>query len=58
MGETITGHVGTNENPADVATKVVPGGTKRNHLIGLVLYDFGPNGRKIRDKSMEAVPPS
>jgi hypothetical protein len=40
MGESITGHVSTHNNPADIATKVLPGGQKRNGLIGLVLYDL------------------
>jgi hypothetical protein len=40
MGESLTGHVSTHENPADIATKVLPGGQKRDHLTGLVLYDI------------------
>jgi hypothetical protein len=40
MGEIVTGHISTHNNPADICTKVVPGGTKRNHLIGLILYDL------------------
>ena len=44
MGECVTGHVSTHNNPADICTKVVPGGTKRNHLIGLILYDLADHG--------------
>ncbi len=40
MGESLTGHVSTHNNPADIATKVIPGGMKRDHLVGLVLYDI------------------
>jgi hypothetical protein len=40
MNESITGHVSTHANPADVATKVLSGGQKRDGLIGLVLYDL------------------
>jgi hypothetical protein len=40
MGECLTAHVPTNDNPADICTKVLPGGAKRNHLISLVLYDL------------------
>ena len=40
MGECMTGHVSTHLNPADIGTKVLPGGQKRNNLIGMVLYDF------------------
>jgi hypothetical protein len=40
MGESIIGRVPSVENPADVFTKVVPGGQKRNHLIRLLLHDL------------------
>ena len=40
MGECLVGHISTHENLADIATKVLPGGQKRDHLIGLVLYDI------------------
>jgi hypothetical protein len=35
-----TGHVPTNDNPSDLATKLIPGGMKWDHLVGLVLYDI------------------
>ena len=35
-----TGHISTHENPADVATKPLPSGDKRDKLIGKVLYFF------------------
>ena len=40
MGECKTAWVSTNLNPADLATKVVPGGAKRDGLINIVLYDL------------------
>jgi hypothetical protein len=40
MGESIIGHVPSVDNPADICTKVVPGGQKRNHLICLLLHDL------------------
>ena len=40
MGEAMTGHVESSENPADFATKVIPGGQKRNHLVGMILHDI------------------
>ena len=43
MGESLTTHVPTLQNPADLATKVIPGGKKRNDLLGLVLYDIVDN---------------
>ena len=40
MGESLTGHISTHENCADLATKIVPGGAKRDHLVGMVLHDI------------------
>jgi hypothetical protein len=40
MGESIIGHVPSVDNPADICTKVVPGGEKRNHLIRILLHDL------------------
>jgi hypothetical protein len=39
MGESIIGHVTSVDNLADICTKVVAGGQKRNHLIHLLLHD-------------------
>ena len=33
MRELLTGHVKTDENPADMLTKVVGGGIKRKNLV-------------------------
>jgi hypothetical protein len=40
MGECLTGHIDTNENPADICTKVLPGGRKRDYLLSKVLFDI------------------
>jgi len=40
MGECLTGHVPTKDNPADLCTKLIPGGQKRDHLVRLVLHDL------------------
>jgi hypothetical protein len=40
MGECLTAHVPTDQNPADLCTKIIPGGMKRNHLIQMILYDL------------------
>ena len=40
MGESLTGHISTHENPADLCTKIIPGGMKRDHLVGLVMHDI------------------
>ena len=38
MKESMTGRVPSVDNLADICTKVFPGGTKRNSLIGKVLH--------------------
>ena len=40
MGELLTGHIKTDENPADILTKVVGGGIKRKNLVQMHLYDI------------------
>ena len=40
MGESIVAHVPTTENPADLCMKVMPGGQKRDNLIGMILWDI------------------
>jgi hypothetical protein len=40
MGEILTAHTSTNENPADICTKVLPGGVKQDYLISLVVHDI------------------
>ena len=40
MKESPRGHVPSLDNPADICTKVVPGGAKRKHLIDKVLDDL------------------
>ena len=39
-GEMLTAHVPTNKNPADLGTKVLPGGEKRDKFVGMFLYDI------------------
>ena len=41
MGECLTGHVRSTDNPSDLCTKVISGGTKRNNLVSMILYDIG-----------------
>jgi hypothetical protein len=40
MGESISGHVPSVDNPAEICTKVVAGGQKRKHLIRILLHDL------------------
>jgi hypothetical protein len=42
-GEAMMGHVPTNENPADLATKIIGGGQKRAGLVGMLLHDIHDN---------------
>jgi len=39
MGESKTAHVPTKENPADLATKITTGATRR-HLVSMLLHDI------------------
>ena len=40
MGESLTGHVSSKDNWADIATKIIPSGQLRDHLVGHLLYDI------------------
>ena len=40
MEESLTGHTSTNDNMADIATKCLGGGQKRNHLVGMLMHDI------------------
>ena len=40
MGESIIGHIPSVDNPSDICTKIVLGGQKRSHLVGLILHDI------------------
>jgi hypothetical protein len=40
MGECIMAHVRSENNPADICTKVIPVGMKRRHLVGMLLFDI------------------
>ena len=40
MGETLTTHIDSKENPADLATKIIYGGALREHLVSKVLHDI------------------
>jgi hypothetical protein len=42
MGESLTGHIGTNKNGGDLATKVLYG-QKRQYMVSQLLYDIYDN---------------
>jgi hypothetical protein len=39
MGECVKGHIRTHKNPADLCTKLMSAGIKRDHLVGLILRE-------------------
>ena len=39
MGESVTGHIDSRDNLADIATKVIPSGQLRTHLGSKLVYD-------------------
>jgi hypothetical protein len=47
MGESLTGHVSTHDNPADIATKSIGGGMKRDHLTSMLLHDLVPEEEDV-----------
>ena len=48
------GHVSANNNPADIATKVISGGQKHDGLVGMLLQDTG-DGAEDRSKKEQRV---
>lgn len=40
MEEILVGHVPSIKNPADIATKLIPAGMKRDGLVSLILHDI------------------
>ena len=41
MGESVMSHIRSEDNPADICTKVIPGGHKRDSLVDMILYNTG-----------------
>jgi hypothetical protein len=39
MGESLVTHVRSEDNPADICTKIIPGGQKRDKLTGMIMYN-------------------
>ena len=40
MGESLTVHIPTAENCAELATKIIPGGQKCDRLVGKLLFEI------------------
>lgn len=54
MGESLTGHIKSTENPADIATKVMANGQKRRNLVNKLLYDLYDHGQDDEDANSPA----
>ena len=51
VGGSLTGHMSTHDNPADLATKALSGGQKHNGLIEMVSQDIGNDAEdRLRKK--------
>jgi hypothetical protein len=44
MGETMMAHIRSENNPADICTKLIPGGIKRDRLCDMILYYYNGEG--------------
>ena len=51
MDESRMAHISTNENPADITSKIVGGGHKRTYLVGKLKHDIEDD----RDEHLESV---
>ncbi len=40
MGECLTAHIRSEDNPADLCTKVMPGGQKRDRLVDMMVLHY------------------
>ena len=47
-GEMITSHIPTDQNPADLGTKVLPNGEKRDRFVGMFLFDIVTKKYKLK----------
>ena len=45
MGECLTGHIASVDNPADLATKIILARQKHDHLVSLILCDIADDER-------------
>ena len=44
MGECLTGHIFSHDNPAGICAKIIAGGCKCDHLVGLSLHNLADYG--------------
>jgi hypothetical protein len=59
MGESLTAHIRSEDNPADICTKVIAGGAKQDRLTNMILH-FASNisliGIKRKNKRRKLTP--
>jgi hypothetical protein len=51
MGEALTAHIKSEDNPADICTKLIPGGEKRNRIVANILHFYGSTSDEVVKKS-------
>jgi hypothetical protein len=50
MGEAMTAHIRSEDNPADICTKLMPGGEKRNRIVSNILYYYDNEQEIIQEQ--------
>ena len=55
MGESLTEHVKTADNPADLATKIMANGQKWQCLVNMLLYDIFDEHDDMKDEKEAEV---
>ena len=55
MGECLTAHVRSEDNPADLCTKIMSGGQKRDRLVDMVLHYTTQEGKSKSTMSVSVL---
>jgi hypothetical protein len=50
MGEAMTAHIRSEDNPADICTKLMPRGEKRNRIVSNILYYYDNEQEIIQEQ--------
>jgi hypothetical protein len=50
MGEAMTAHMQSEDNPADICTKLMAGGEKHNRIVSNILYYYDNENEVVLDK--------
>jgi hypothetical protein len=57
MGEVMTAHIRSEDNPADICTKLMSGGMKRDRIVDRILYYYSGQENLNDAKSGDSLPP-